>query len=56
LVVKAVLKADNAGFINPEYLVTHLKAACGILAGDPLAERYTVLRTGLFFEDMTPFR
>ena len=56
LVLNAVLKADNAGFINPEYLVTHLKNACGILSGDPLSERYSVLRTGLFFADMTPFR
>lgn len=56
LVLKTVLKADNAGFINPEYLVTHLKNTCGILAGDPTKERYSVLRTGLFTADMTPFR
>ena len=56
LLLSAVLKADNAGFINPEYLVTHLKNTCGILAKDLLREQYTVLRTGLFLEDMTPFR
>lgn len=56
ILLRAVLKADNAGFINPEYLVTHLKNTCGILAGNPLRERYTVLRTGLYFADMTPFR
>lgn len=56
LAVKALLKADNAGFINPEYLITHLKNTCGILSGNPLSERYTVLRTGFFTADMTPFR
>ena len=56
LVLRTVLKADNAGFINPEYLVTYLKDTVGILSGDLLAERYTVLRTGLYLADMTPFR
>ena len=56
LLVKTLLKADNAGFINPEYLITHLKNTCGILSGNPLSERYTVLRTGFFLADMTPFR
>ena len=56
LLLKTVLNADNAGFINPEYLVTHLKNTCGILSGDLTQERYTVLRKGLFFADMTPFR
>ena len=56
LLLRCVLKADNAGFINPEYLVTYLKDTCGILRGDPLGERYTVLRTGLYLSDMTPFR
>ena len=56
LLLRAVLKADNAGFINPEYLVTYLKDACGILQGSPMKERYALLRTGLYFADMTPFR
>ncbi len=56
LVLDTVLTADNAGFLNPEYLVTYLKQRCGILAADPLSERYTVLRTGLYAKDMTPFR
>ena len=56
LILKTLLKADNAGFINPEYLVTHLKNACGVLAGDLLSEHYSVLRTGFFTADMTPFR
>ncbi|MBQ9735510.1 MAG: DUF2344 domain-containing protein [Clostridia bacterium] len=56
IVIDATLTADNAGFLNPEYLVTHLKARCGVLSGDPMKERYTLLRTGLYRADMTPFR
>ena len=56
LILDTVLKADNAGFLNPEYLVTYLKEKLGILDGNLLKERYTVLRTGLFREDMTLFR
>ena len=56
LVLTATLAADNAGFLNPEYLVTFLKEKLGILSGNALRERYTLLRTGLYFADMTPFR
>ena len=56
LVLTATLAADNAGFLNPEYLVTFLKEKLGILSGNALCERYTLLRTGLYFADMTPFR
>jgi hypothetical protein len=56
IVIDAVLTADNAGLLNPEYLITHLTAKCGILAGNPMKERYTLLRTGLYRDDMTPFR
>ena len=56
LVLTATLAADNAGFLNPEYLVTYLKDRLGVLGGNSLRERYTVLRTGLYRADMTPFR
>lgn len=56
IVIHAVLTADNAGFLNPEYLVTFLKTACGILSGDLLKESYTLTRTGLYTADMTLFR
>ena len=56
LLLRATLKADNAGFLNPEYLVTFLKEKCGILSGDLVRERYSILRTGLYTADMTPFR
>ena len=56
LVIDAVLTADSAGFLNPEYLITHLKTRCGVLCGNPMQERYMILRTGLYRADMTPFR
>lgn len=56
LIVETTLAADNAGFLNPEYLVTYLKDQLGILNGSLLEERYTLLRTGLYLADMTPFR
>lgn len=56
LVIDTVLKADNAGFLNPEYLVTYLKDKLALPEGNLLKERYTVLRTGLYFADMTPFK
>jgi uncharacterized protein (DUF2344 family) len=56
LVMDTVLKADNAGFLNPEYLVTYLKDKLALPEGNLLKERYTVLRTGLYLADMTPFR
>ena len=56
LLLDATLKADNAGFLNPEYLVTFLKEKLGIPGDDLLHEHYSILRTGLYTADMTPFR
>ena len=54
--IEVVLNADNATFLNPEYLVTYLKTALPILNGSPLKEGYSVLRTGLYTADMKLFR
>ena len=56
IALTAVLAANGERFLNPEYIITLLKEKLGILSGDPLWERYTILRTGTYFEDMTPFR
>ncbi len=56
IVIEAVLNADNATFLNPEYLVTCLKNATGILQGSLLEERYNICRTGLYTADMRLFR
>ena len=54
--LSCVLAADNAGFINPEYLLTYLQKTCGILSGNPMKEYNTLLRTGLYTKDMVLFR
>lgn len=56
LALRAMLTADNARFLNPEYLVTYLKNTCGILQGSLTEERYSMLRTGLYTADGTLFR
>lgn len=57
LVVYATLCADSASFLNPEYLVTYLKEATGILTSpDLLSETYTILRKEAYRSDMTLFR
>lgn len=56
LVLRATLTADNARFLNPEYLITYLKDRGGILQGSLMEERYSILRTGLYTADGTLFR
>ncbi len=56
VVIEAVLNADNATFLNPEYLITYLKNTVGILNGSLLKERYHICRTGLYTADMKLFR
>lgn len=45
--IDARLSADSANFLNPEYLVKVLKRDCGILAGDPMREEYSIMRTAV---------
>ena len=57
LVVCATLSADSASFLNPEYLVTYLKEATGVLTSpDRLSETYSILRKEAYRADMTLFR
>ena len=56
LVLEATLAADNAGFLNPEYLVTYLKEHMGVLCGAQNKEHYTLLRTGLYQKNGELFR
>ena len=40
-----------------EYLIKVLRDKCGILSSDDLlAERYTIMRTAAYREDMSQFR
>lgn len=56
LKLSTVLKANVGEFLNPEMLVTAMKDYLDILSGDPTEEWYTILRTGIYKEDMTLFR
>ena len=54
--IRALLCADPASFLNPEHLVSVLKRECGILLPENLVkERYSILRTGAYKKDGTPF-
>ena len=56
IILDAVLSADASAFLNPEYVVSALRGALGILSsGNLLDEYYSVLRTEAYREDMTPF-
>ena len=43
--IGAVLSAGSDNFLNPEMLITALKAKLGILSGDPMQENYSIVRT-----------
>ena len=54
--IGATLSATTGEFLNPEMLITALKRECGILAGDPMKEWYSILRTSVMKADFTRFR
>lgn len=53
--IEATVSASSAEYLNPEMLITGLKAKLGILSGDPTEEHYSIMRTELLKEDMTRF-
>ncbi len=53
--IKLIAYADDCQYLNPEYIVTFLKKNAGILAGPLDKEYYSIIRTGVYREDMTPF-
>ena len=56
VVIRATLKASSTEFLNPELLITGLRNACGILCGSLKEEWYSILRTGVYKQDMTLFQ
>ena len=55
--IDCTLSADASSFLNPEYLVKYLRAACGVLSsGNLLAESYEILRHGAYAADMSEYR
>lgn len=53
--IEATVSASSTDYLNPEMLVTGLKAKMNILSGDPTVEHYSIMRTRLLKEDMTDF-
>ena len=51
LTVTAVLAAGEGGYLNPEYLITVLREQTGLLTGDPVTERYRILRRRVLLAD-----
>ena len=56
LVLKCLLSASSTVYLNPEMLVTALKQSLGVLCGDPTEEWYTIMRTGLYTDDLEMFK
>jgi len=50
LTMTAVLAAGESGYLNPELLITLLHKA-GLLTGDPMTERYRILRRRVLLAD-----
>ncbi len=53
LTLALLLAADNAGFLNPDYLLKILKKE-GFLPEDPMSRRTRILRTALFDAEGAP--
>ena len=56
ILIRCVLSADQAQFLNPEYVIKALKKYCGILSSKNLMkEYYSIVRECAFSQDMTEF-
>ncbi len=56
IVIECVLCADASSFLNPEYVVKHLREAVGVLTAENImSESYTILRHSAYCEDMSAF-
>lgn len=56
IAISSVLSAGSENFLNPEMLITAMKAKLGILSGDISKEWYSITRTRSLRSDMTDFR
>ncbi len=56
LLLLATLSAAPSSFLNPEYLLTYLRARAGLLSRENLMEEsYTVLRLAAYDKELLPF-
>jgi len=57
ITIHALLSADSADYLNPEYLIKAADEKLGIRFDDPFTEYYTIMRKRVFFADKeTEFR
>ena len=54
--ISAILRAASSEFLNPELLISGLRAKHGILCGDPMKESYSIMRTSIMLEDLKIFK
>lgn len=55
--IKALLSADSAGYLNPEYLIKAASEKLGVEFDDPFGEYYTIMRREVYLADkVTVFR
>lgn len=56
MILHCLLCADNANFLNPEYLMRGAERELGLSFDDPTSAWYETIRTDIFLQDgMTPF-
>ncbi len=55
LKIACTLSASSTEYLNPEMVITALKAKFGIMSGSMAREWYTVMRTELYRADLTRF-
>lgn len=55
LKIELTLYSENGNFLNPEYFLTLLKERAGILSGDLLKNRYTIMRKCAYDADRKAF-
>ena len=53
LLVKTLLSADNATYVNPEHLVRKAEECLGTTFEDPFTEYYTIVRKEVYLSDGT---
>ena len=53
--IDLMIYSENGSFLNPEYLITALKDKLGILSGDLLKNKYSVIRRCIYDENKNVF-
>lgn len=51
ITVRALLSADSANYLNPEYIVKSASEKLGVTLDDPFSEYYTIVRKAVYLSD-----